>query len=170
MHAPCQQITRQNCSAPLDAGVAFWDAGVSVQGTPGLRVVRFLPMANETISLKTKFSNGTGGEGKLYHFAGGQLDAEGQPLASPPTITATSNQSSYVGAFTNATDANVAVGDVDIRAVGKAPGNIASALVTIKDGRTVNGVDVKYEVEVAIVQNPDISAIAPTSSEAIRSL
>lgn len=125
---------------------------------------------NETITLKTKFSNGTGGEAELLHFAGKQVDAEGQPLTNPPALTATSNQSSYVGAFTHATDPAVADGDIDVRAVGKAPTNIASALVTIKDGRTVSGVEVAYTVQVNIAQNPDQSGILAPTKDPVRAL
>lgn len=125
---------------------------------------------NEIITLKTKFSNGTGGEAELFHFAGKQVDAEGVPLASPPPLTATSNQSSYVGAFTHTTDASVAEGDVDIRAVGKAPLGLSQAIVTVSDGRAVNGTPVTYTIQVNIGQNPDLSAIQAPTKDAVRAL
>lgn len=127
-------------------------------------------MSNETISLRTTFSNGTGGEAKLYHFDGGQLDAEGHPAPDLAAISATSNQAQYVRAFTHADDSTVALGDVDIRSVGKTPLNITSALVTVSDGRTVNGLPVQYQITVQIVQNEDLSAIFPVSSDPVRSL
>jgi hypothetical protein len=125
-------------------------------------------MANESITLKTAFSNGTHGEAKLYHFV--QLDAEGQPLASPPALVASSNQATYVQVFTHVTDPSLAADAVDIRSVSKAPSNITHALVTVTDGRTLNGQPVQYQIDVAIAQQPDLSAVAVASSDPVRTL
>lgn len=118
-------------------------------------------MSNETISLHTCNTDGTGGEAKLYHMA--QFDAEHHALGSPPPLTATSSQNNYVRAFITGTD-------VDIRAIAKAPTNITSATITIVDGRTVAGLPVQYVITVNVVQNPDLSSIEVTTSDAVRAL
>lgn len=125
-------------------------------------------MSNETITLKTKFSDGTGGEAKLYHMA--QFNAEHVLLSPAPTLVAASNQSAFVQAFTHATDATLAVDAVDIRAVGKCPVQTTSCIVTISDGRTVNGVPVTYVITVMIAQNPDLSSVEVSSSDPVRGL
>ncbi len=111
--------------------------------------------ANASITLVAPFANGTGGEAQLFHL--GQFDFAHNPLVPAVTITATSNQPTFVAAVVSGLD-------VDVRAIKTGGG---TTTITITDSRP--GIT-PVTINVLVNPAPNLSSLEILSSDPIRSM